>query len=96
MGGKRPDQHNIAPAEAGATDYKHNPQTTHGKDEDRDMKRDKQRLAQSMQDGRGQPFPPDVPSPSVDANRARESAQDQDDEQPGAADTETRKEDPLV
>lgn len=94
MGGKRPDQHNIAPAEAGATDYKHNPQTTHGKDEDRDMERDKQRLAQSMKEGSGQPFPPDVPAPSVDANRARESAESED--QPGAGDTETGKENPSV
>lgn len=96
MGGKRPDQHNIAPAEAGATDYKHHPQSTHGKDQDLDTEGDKRRLAQSMKEGRGQPFPPDVPAPSVDANRARESAEDEAREQPGAADAETRKEDPLV
>lgn len=100
MGGKRPDQYRIAPSEGGSTDYKRYPQATHGQDEDLDTVGDKQRLAQSMQDSQGQPFLPDVPAPSAEANRARrlpeEAEGDDSDETPGAADTETRKEDPLV
>lgn len=96
MAGKRPDQHNIAPSEAGATDYKHHPQSTHGKDQDLDMEGDKQRLAQSMKEGKGQPFLPDVPAPTADANRGKKLQEDTDPEKAGAADTETRKENPLA
>jgi len=63
MAGKRPDQHNIAPGEAGSTDYKRYPQTTHGQNEDQSTEGDKQRLAESQRGG--QPFPPDVPAPST-------------------------------
>lgn len=93
MAGKRPDQYRIAPSEGGATDYKHYPEATHGKDQDMDMEGDKQRLAQSMKEGKGQPFLPDVPSPSANANRGDKLPEDQPD---GAAETETRKEDPSV
>lgn len=100
MGGKRPDQYRIAPSEGGSTDYKRYPEATHGKDEDLDTEGDKQRLAQSMKDGRGQPFLPDVPAPSAEANRARrpqeEAETENANETPGAADAETRKEDPLA
>jgi hypothetical protein len=94
MGGKRPDQHRIAPAEGGSTDYKRYPEATHGKDEDLDTTGDKQRLAQSMKDSRAQPFLPDVPEPSAEANRARKLTDVE--AEPGAGDTETRKEDPLA
>ena len=97
MAGKRPDQHNIAPGEAGATDYKFNPQTTHGTDGDLTEMRegDKQRLQESRSGG--QPFLPDVPSPSAEANRAanREDT-DAEDVGPAAAETRTGKESPLA
>ena len=67
MGGKRPDQHNIDPREAGATDYKTLPQTGHGDGSTEIRDRDKQALAASME-ASGIPYNPGKPAPSVHAN----------------------------
>ena len=78
MAGKRHDQYQIAPSEAGTTDYKRYPEDTHGQEQDmRNTEGDKQRLAQSRKDAQGQPFPPDVPSPSAEAQRAAKRARGQ-------------------
>ena len=72
MGGKRPDQYNIDPREAGATDYKNLPQNGHGNsDLDDTVALDKQRLAQGQQAAKGQPFLPNIPSPSAHANQGQ-------------------------
>lgn len=70
MPGKRPDQYNIDPGEAGATDHKSQPQVGQGNSSlDDTVEGDRQRLAESNRNKGGQPFPPDIPAPSTDVNR---------------------------
>ncbi|HEX6748539.1 MAG TPA: hypothetical protein VF092_14675 [Longimicrobium sp.] len=77
MAGKRPDQYQIAPGEAGASDYKNLPEVGKGKSgEDDTVTRDKQRVAGSVGGGGGPGqhfFDPDHPQPSHDSGvHARE------------------------
>ncbi|MDB4948688.1 MAG: hypothetical protein JWM27_1337 [Gemmatimonadetes bacterium] len=73
MGGKRPDQYNIDPREAGSTDYKTLPQSGHGRsDLDDTVELDRQAVAQSQHDARGIPTPGVHPSPSKYVAEAQE------------------------
>ena len=100
MAGKRPDQYAIDPSEGRTTDHKFNPQNSHGAGGDlTDFREgDKRRLAESKRGG--QPFLPDVPSPSADAQRAARRDADEDallgNDTPGAAEVRPGKENPLV
>jgi len=93
MAGKRPDQHNIAPGEAGASDYKNLPQNGHGGSMEEMVEDDRQNLSAQRGMGAGGGagqhfFDPNHPQPSQHANAGRPV--ENTDDQGGRSDEEQR------